>query len=486
MVARQFQFDLTALHAYRQGLRQTLDYLLSRDDLIPSSTLRERRVLPRELKEELWRTWLTLLDFVVALDALAQPHRSLSALRDPARRARALCLLRGAFLAQYRSALEFIEAAERDPGLDVVLDDPAPQVGLPPGSYGRFKLRFLNVARASEFAALESLAGAASHSADCSAARAAEEDARAIWAMGAGPGPSLTIRNALALVRKAGFASWLPIQRGVSTWMSRVRLRRPDAWLIQRPQARELLGRVLPGDILLERREWCLTNVGIPGYWTHAALYVGTAEERSFLASDPGVAAWVHGHGIPEGELELLLRRSFPAAYARSLEPSADGECSRIIEALRPGVIFNSLEASAACDALAVLRPRLPLAARAAAVARAFQYAGLPYDYSFEFLSDSAMVCTELVAKAYAPKPDAEGLRLPLLEVAGRRVTPANELVRLFDDELGRKGQQLDLVAFLDGSEKLGRAVEKDQRAFRSSWRRPKWHILMQDLADRS
>ena len=33
------------------------------------------------------------------------------------------------------------------------------------------------------------------------------------------------------------------------------------------------------GDVLLERRNWHATNMGIPGFWPHVALYIGALGE---------------------------------------------------------------------------------------------------------------------------------------------------------------------------------------------------------------
>jgi len=44
----------------------------------------------------------------------------------------------------------------------------------------------------------------------------------------------------------------------------------------------------------------------------------------------------------------------------------------------------------------------------------------------------------------------------------------------------------LDFVAFLDGYEREKRAVESTLESFRASWRRPKWHVILQDKPEES
>ena len=142
-------------------------------------------------------------------------------------------------------------------------------------------------------------------------------------------------------------------------------------------------------------------------------------------------------------------------------------------------MIFSSLEHLAA-DSLAVLRPRLPAVDRAAALLRAFGYAGRPYDFDFDFRTDAAIVCTELVYKAYEPAPGFAGLRLDVPVLLGRPVMPANEFARQFDATVGTVTQQLDVVLFLDGQERMRQADERGVGEFRQSWRRPKWQLLSQ------
>ena len=66
---------------------------------------------------------------------------------------------------------------------------------------------------------------------------------------------------------------------------------------------------------------------------------------------------------------------------------------------------------------------------------------------------------------------------LPLQNPLGHLITPANAFARQFDETYATVHQQFDLILFLDGNEQQGRSVVAGTEAFRSSWKRPKWHI---------
>jgi len=73
-------------------------------------------------------------------------------------------------------------------------------------------------------------------------------------------------------------------------------LDRYDAWMtgIRREQTLALLAHMQPGDILVARQNWYLSNIGLPGFWPHAELYVGTPQDwATFLDGDAEVHDWL-------------------------------------------------------------------------------------------------------------------------------------------------------------------------------------------------
>lgn len=233
--------------------------------------------------------------------------------------------------------------------------------------------------------------------------------------------------------------------------------------LISLEQVQELKRLLQPGDLILERRNWYVSNGFLPGFWPHMALYVGSAEDlaRRGLSTHP------------------LVRQHL----AEFRQPDRNGHERRVIEALAAGVIFTSLEESAGADYVAVLRPRVSEARKNAAILRAFTHYGKPYDFDFDFFSTDRLVCTELVYRAYDEVIQGEGVRFPLVRILGRDTLPPVEVAQMFARErrLDRQREalglspasQLDFVAFLDGDAESGRARFAGVEEFIRSVERP-------------
>ncbi|MGA1867952.1 MAG: YiiX/YebB-like N1pC/P60 family cysteine hydrolase [bacterium] len=472
--------DIQTVMVSRQAMADIISYMHNTPDLFGPVKLEKNVSLNREQRLKAWHVWQAFLDHVLAMDSIGMNYSKIYKESKGERKKETFRISFAAFLAQYRYAMDFITIIEQNPDFHVVLNEPVPEIGLPKGTYARLKFRFLNVIRGAEFACLNAVYKFYGQDKDLILTRGMEEDISAIWDAGKGRGPLQTAQNGIRILQDSAFTAWFPVQKGVSNFMSKIRVRRGDEFLITLEQIHNIIPELEPGDILLQRREWCLTNIGLPGFWTHAALYIGTAEERKKYFDDPEVVQWIHLYERSSKDIEELLKAKYPETYAKSLEPQENGHMIRVIEAKGEGVIFTTLEFSAYADSLAVLRPKLSKKTKALAIYRAFHFHGRPYDFNFDFLTDAALVCSELVYKSYLPEKNDEGLTLPLSEVLGRKVLSPNNIARLFDEEYD-SNPQLDIVLFLDGDEKTNKARRADVEAFKKSWTRPKWHIIIKD-----
>ncbi|MHC4991629.1 MAG: YiiX/YebB-like N1pC/P60 family cysteine hydrolase [Planctomycetota bacterium] len=259
---------------------------------------------------------------------------------------------------------------------------------------------------------------------------------------------------------------WFPVQKNMALQMSHLRTTaRP--YFISHSAMTRYSDRLEPGDILVERREWHVTNLGIPGFWTHAALFVGSPAQLDRVFADLPML----GGATPR---EYLVER-FPEVLAAMDGSDEEGHPRVVLEALAPGVIVQSLEASGHCDSLGVLRPRVSRDDRFRALLAALTHFGKPYDYDFDFNTDNELVCSEVIYKAYQ---GAEGFSLAPTEFNGRLLLSPNALVQKFDEEYDSEDAELEFVLFLDGSGRTKGFEERDAVALRRSWRRPKWHII--------
>lgn len=272
---------------------------------------------------------------------------------------------------------------------------------------------------------------------------------------------------------------WFPAQKGIAKLIGDIRFfRRIGTYLITEEQQMEMNASLVPGDILVSRKNWHLSNAGLPGFWPHAILYVGTKEKMDSYFADEELFSWLKELTGEDITFSGYLARTYPMVW-KQYTLGSEGQPYRVIESVKPGVIINTL-AHACGDYIAAMRPQLTKKAKAQAIAAAFSHVGKPYDFDFDFATDHALVCTELVWRSYRPAKNKQGLNIPLVEIAGRKTLPANEIVKCFAKEYATDSQQLAFVYFIDASEKDQKTFISDETAFLESWKRKRWTFSAQ------
>lgn len=420
----------------------------------------QRSYLKQDDNDTVRQLLLTYLNCRAALLRLAWRYQDVAAVRDDALRRRAGLLGHAASVSLYATSLKFVTQFNRSPETVRKFNEAEPLWGIPPDLFNTIqknltqsqhrKLLDSALRRHDALQADYARAGfdrATPHS-DFLAAISRGREAIAKLSPQLRDG---AVRAVAAEARDATREAIYQVKSAVSLWVGDTKIRKPrhGRSLIDAAQLAELRGRLQPGDIVIERRNWFLSNAFLPGYWPHATLYVGTPADllKLGLDTDPRVA--------PQ--------------WANFIKRDAHGDVHVIIESISEGVVFSSLEESiGGGDSCAVMRPRLAPERIREGIARAFSHVGKPYDFEFDFFSTDKLVCTELVFRAY----DGD-IQFPLVEVLGRKTMPALEIVRKCCDERGTAGAQLEFVLFLDGDESRGRARFASEREFEATLRRP-------------
>ncbi len=481
--------DLQALQQFVGGMRGVMAKV---DGNKPLFKKREKQVYSPEQKQALLSTWGSLFAYFSATEGLRQKYWGFVKLSptDP-RHAWGFLLTHTALTALLSHGLRFAELTLGNTQLETLFDEASDEYGVPQGAFAQFKFKAIHLSTSAQLFTGDNWAPLA---VPLLKQEKALEEPRVKWALDemkrgskvaklslVKHGGQLFAGNAKDLAVDTSLHAVFPVQKSFAEWMGDTRVARIGRPLVSREDVEALvLPRLQPGDVIVTRQNWFLSNIGLPGFWPHAELFVGTAAElATAFDADPAVSAWVARQPERVSRLSELLRKRYPAkwaTYADGVDFQGHGPI-RVIEAISEGVSLTAAEHAFGVDYLAALRPRVPALDKARAIERAFKYLGRPYDFDFDFFSDSTLVCTELVYKAYQPGADVKGVSIDLVDVAGRRTLPANELVKRFDAEGASDARQFDFVVFLDGREKEGRAVAADEAALRASWRRLKWDI---------
>jgi|GEM_PF-220646 hypothetical protein len=261
---------------------------------------------------------------------------------------------------------------------------------------------------------------------------------------------SFKFKTALNFFEKNTFKTWFPLQKNVAEWMGDTKIPLRHKTLANKEDIEHIKSILEPGDILIQRRNWYLSNAGLPGFWKHTAIYISNLTELdSYFGNINGIPVSTH------------IKENYPELYITL----KDGNL-RTIEAESEGVISFKIEKSLELDYLGVLRPTTSKEEKLNSLLTAFEHYGKKYDFDFDFATDNELVCSEVYYKAY---PEM-GHKLRI--VSGRLVLSSNDIVEDFDNSYGKKNQKLDFVYFLDAIEKEEKTFSGDLNSFRKSWKR--------------
>lgn len=281
------------------------------------------------------------------------------------------------------------------------------------------------------------------------------------------------LNNVIDFFGKNAFDFWFPVQKWLAVSITGVDYSRRAEKYVSSEDICTIKKDLLPGDILLKRDNFQLTNMMMTGFWTHSGIYLGTFDELDVYFED-----------MPLGQCSCVseyVKVVYPKVYESVCHKTKSG-CGYIIEVLAPGVVINPLESIAKVDYFSALRPKLSKEDKLKALFTAFESLGKPYDYNFDIMTDSALFCSELIYKAYLCSSNKQGVTFDLEPKAGRLLISPNSIIKKFDMEFNSKNSEFDFVLFYEGSEREKKAVIKSAKDLKETWKIAKWRTVKRKI----
>lgn len=153
-----------------------------------------------------------------------------------------------------------------------------------------------------------------------------------------------------------------------------------------------------PGDVFITRHDDAMSNLFLPGFWPHGALFLGTKAQRDLL----GVAVFSDG------------------------ESSTSDAHINVLESKKDGVLLRNISETLTLDAFVVLRPQISDQDIKRALERGLSHSGKLYDFVFDFSAADRLACTEVIYRSYH---GIGGVKFELAEKAGRKCLSAEDLL---------------------------------------------------------
>lgn len=278
---------------------------------------------------------------------------------------------------------------------------------------------------------------------------------------------SIVFNNILDFFGKNVFDFWFPIQKWLAISITGVDYSSREEKYVSNEDINIIKEELMPGDILLKRNNYQLTNIGLPGFWTHSGIYISSIKKLDSYFKDMPLGNYLC--------VSEYVKEVYPKVY--------DSLCNNdnkeyIIEVIAPGVVINPLNAIAKVDYFSALRPKLSKKDKLEALFIAFESLGKVYDYNFDIMTDNALFCSELIYKSYLCSGNKKGIKFNLEPKAGRLLLSPNSIIKKFDEEFDSDNAEFEFVVFYDGSERERKAISKSAIDLKRTWKLTRWKII--------
>lgn len=149
-----------------------------------------------------------------------------------------------------------------------------------------------------------------------------------------------------------------------------------EGHLYKNNEVKELLSKkLLPLDLIFEKRTFTLSNLTIPGYWGHVAVWLGTKED-------------LINYGIWDKEFFAPFQRQIENGY-------------NIAEVRKEGISFKTLDEYLNLDDVAITRVHNIGYNIDTVMNSLISQMDKKYDFKFDALSSDRLTCTEFITYSY-------------------------------------------------------------------------------------
>jgi hypothetical protein len=286
----------------------------------------------------------------------------------------------------------------------------------------------------------------------------------------------------------------------IGRWLGKTKVHRrnPDYYngqtYIDIKLAAKMEEKLKPGDIMLSKTDWFLSNLFFSGFFSHSFIYLDNKDELEIFFNDPEINDYFvkrcHKEDLDCYSLSGYLSKAERTAKAWKsyIQKDKYGFPNVLLEATGAGTNFNSIRKAFLNDNLAAIRPKVSKLDKAIAIVKSISLFGKEYDFEFDVQTEDKVFCSEVVLKGYLPGKDMAGInfnysvekKMYVENVLKRPGLPVINIVRKMYDEnvRGLRASQFDFVGFLKGNSKTKTAEFKNEIDLFKTLKKPKWSFM--------